>query len=172
MTDVGLVLRHLLAVLLLPGMVVGAVPAWVRIALRVGDSRWPVDWWLTSLARTVSVSLLVGGGVLVIWTVSLFARVGQGTLAPWDPTSRLVVRGPYRHVRNPMISGVVLLLAGQALWIGSWKLAVWMTLVAVINHFYFLGVEEPGLDARFGQAYRDYAAYVPRWIPRRTPWRE
>ena len=78
---VGLVLRHLLAVLLLPGMVVGAVPAWIRIALRAGDSRWPVDCWLTSLARAVSAVLLVGGGVLVIWSVSLFARVGLGTLA-------------------------------------------------------------------------------------------
>ena len=167
---VGLVLRHLLAVLLLPGMVVGAVPAWIRTALRAGDSRWPADSWQSALAHVASLALFAVGLVLVIWCVSLFARVGQGTRAPWDPTSRLVARGPYRHVRNPMISGVVLLLAGQALWIGSWKLAVWLTLVLVVNHLYFLGVEEPGLAARFGDSYRDYAANVPRWIPRRTPW--
>lgn len=151
-------------------MVVGAVPAWIRLALPAGDSRWPAGWWSSDVARGLSVVVFAAGLALVIWSVSLFARVGQGTLAPWDPTRRLVVRGPYRQVRNPMISGVALLLAGQALWTGSWKLAVWLTLVIVLNHLYFLGVEEPGLDARFGQSYRDYAAHVPRWIPRRTPW--
>ena len=165
-----LVLRHLLAILLLPGTVVLAVPAWVRGALRPGDSRWPADSWPLWGGRAASLVLLGAGVILVAWCISLFARVGQGTLAPWDPTSRLVVIGPYRHVRNPMISGVALLVAGQALWSGSWKLLVWLTLFVIVNHLYFLGVEEPGLVTRFGQAYRNYAAHVPRWMPRWTPW--
>jgi protein-S-isoprenylcysteine O-methyltransferase Ste14 len=43
-----------------------------------------------------------------------FAGEGESTLAPWDPPRRLVVTGPYRFVRNPMISGVIFLLLGEA----------------------------------------------------------
>lgn len=166
-----LILRHLLAVMLLPGMVAGVVPAWIRVALRAGDSRWLDDSWPWWLGRTAGLVAIVAGLALALWCVTLFVRVGQGTLAPWDPTRRLVVAGPYRHVRNPMITGVALLLAGQAAWAGSWKLAAWLAMFVVVNHVYFLAVEEPGLVSRFGDDYREYAAHVPRWIPRRTPWR-
>jgi protein-S-isoprenylcysteine O-methyltransferase Ste14 len=67
------------------------------------------------------VVLPILGGVLIflglglmIATIRLFMRVGKGTLAPWNPTQRLVVQGVYRHVRNPMISGVFFTLLGEA----------------------------------------------------------
>jgi protein-S-isoprenylcysteine O-methyltransferase Ste14 len=106
------------------------------------------------------------GLVLVVWTVTLFAKVGHGTLAPWDPTSRLVVRGPYRHVRNPMITGVGAMLAGQALFFRSWPIAIELAVFAVVNAIYFPLVEEPGLRDRFGTDYEEYCARVPRWLPR------
>ena len=99
------------------------------------------------------------------------ARVGRGTLAPWDPTRRLVAEGPYRHVRNPMISGVLLMLVGEALLSRSGVLALWAGAFLLINHTYFLLSEEPGLERRFGDSYRVYRAHVPRWIPRPRPWR-
>lgn len=163
--------RQLIALLLLPGAVVVFVPLWIRTSLRVGDSRWAVGDWRAWVARSAGGLLLMAGLVLVAWCVALFARIGQGTLAPWDPTRRLVVAGPYRYSRNPMISGVAFLLAGEALWWGSWRLAAWLTVFVAINHAYFIGVEEPGLVKRFGDEYRRYAAHVPRWIPQRRPWK-
>jgi protein-S-isoprenylcysteine O-methyltransferase Ste14 len=62
---------------------------------------------------------------LFAWCVILLARVGQGTLAPWDPTRRLVAAGPYRHVRNPMISSVLMMLSGEAMLFRSWPLVAW-----------------------------------------------
>lgn len=167
---VAIVVRHLVSVLLLPGMVAGVAPVWIGASLRAGDSRWPEGSWAWWCGHVGGFAAIAAGLALASWCVLLFARVGQGTLAPWDPTRRLVAIGPYRYMRNPMITGVALLLAGQALWAGSWKLATWLLLFVAINHVYFLAVEEPGLEARFGQAYLDYAAHVPRWIPRRTPW--
>jgi protein-S-isoprenylcysteine O-methyltransferase Ste14 len=103
-------------------------------------------------------------------TISLFAREGKGTLAPWDPTQRLVVRGPYRYVRNPMITGVLSILLGEAALFGSlWVLAWWLAFFA-INAVYFPLIEEPGLRGRFGDEYERYRRSVPRWIPRRRPW--
>ena len=165
-----MVLRHLVALVLLPGTVVVVVPMWIRQAAIGGDSRWADGTVSSWIARAAAVMLAVAGLALVSWCVSLFARVGQGTLAPWDPTRRLVAVGPYRHVRNPMITGVVLLLTAQALWSGSWKLASWASAFIAVNHLYFLLVEEPSLVARFGGAYLEYKADVPRWLPRRAPW--
>ena len=159
-------LRHLLSILLLPFLVVVVVPYWLLNRFAPGDSRWADVSTLVWLLRTAGTLLLVVGFVLFSWCVSLFARVGRGTLAPWDPTRNLVAAGPYRYVRNPMISGMALMLLGQALLWGSWSLAVWFCAFVFINHVYFVLSEEPGLEKRFGKSYHLYKANVPRWIPR------
>jgi protein-S-isoprenylcysteine O-methyltransferase Ste14 len=82
----------------------------------------------------------------------------------------LVIRRPYRHVRNPMISGVLFLLAAQALILGSWPLAAWLAVFFLGNTIYLPLSEESALECRFGAAYRQYKANVPRWIPRFRPW--
>jgi protein-S-isoprenylcysteine O-methyltransferase Ste14 len=163
-----MVLRHMLAILLLPFMVVVVVPYLLLNSSGVSDlnTRWasgePLEW----LLRSLGVVLFVGGLGLFGWCVSLFARVGRGTLAPWDPTQELVALGPYRHVRNPMISGVAMMLIGEALIWGSWVLCTWAAVILLVNHVYFVVVEEPGLEQRFGESYFNYKARVPRWIPR------
>ena len=149
-------LRHLVAIVVLPGTVTVVVPA-----LLLPDADF-APWPLAALGAV----LLAAGVGTIGWTVSLFAGVGQGTLAPWDPPSRLVVRGPYRHVRNPMISGVLTVLLGEAALFGSVAVLIWAGVVFAINAVYFIAVEEPDLRHRFGADYDEYAARVPRWIPR------
>ena len=162
-------LRHGLSILLLPFLVVVAMPFWLLAAFATSDSRWAdgsaIAWpcWFTGGA------LILVGFALFCWCVSLFARVGDGTLALWDPARNLVLVGPYRFVRNPMIISVALMLAGQALLWGSWVVAIWAGLFVLINHVYFVLSEEPGLERRFGEPYRVYKANVPRWLPRIKP---
>ena len=115
-------------------------------------------------------ALVAAGVALVAWTATLFARIGRGTIAPWDPTRRLVVLGPYRHVRNPMISGVLAILLGEAAIFGSLPLLLWFAGVFAVNAVYLPLVEEPGLRRRFGPEYDEYRANVPRWLPRLRPW--
>jgi len=110
-------------------------------------------------------------GVLLVYkTVILFATVGEGTLAPWDPPRRLVVRGPYRHVRNPMISGVLSILLGEAMLFGSVPLLVWFLVFFALNALTMPLIEEPLLESRFSSDYVTYKRNVPRWIPRLKPW--
>ena len=78
---------------------------------------WPV----------VGVVFFLLGLVLMIATIRLFMTVGKGTLAPWNPTQTLVVQGVYRHVRNPMISGVTFILLGEAIMASSLPLFGWST---------------------------------------------
>ena len=165
-------LRHLLSIILLPFVVVVDMPAWLLAAFAADDVRWvdaaPTAW----LVRALGLALFVIGPGLFGWCVSLFARVGQGTLAPWDPAHNLVIAGPYRYVRNPMISGVAAMLWGEALLWGSVALGVWACAFILINHTYFLLLEEPGLEKRFGEEYRRYKQHVPRWMPRFTAYKD
>lgn len=165
------VLRHLLAILLLPVVVTIGVPSWLLDRFADIDTRWRATSALAWPVRGLGAVLLAGGIILFAWCVVLFARVGRGTLAPWDPTQRLVAVGPYRYVRNPMISGVAAVLSGQVLLTGSRILALWLVIFVAINQGYFLLLEEPGLERRFGESYREYKARVPRWIPRRPAMR-
>jgi protein-S-isoprenylcysteine O-methyltransferase Ste14 len=128
---------------------------------------WPP---LSLVPSGLGLSLIGLGLVLVVSTNLLFARIGRGTLAPWDPTQKLVVRGVYRYVRNPMISGVSFILLGEVLISGSLRLLGWFLIFALANLIYIPLVEEPGLERRFGQAYRVYQQHVPRWLPRLRPW--
>src|SRR5687767_15489168 len=160
-------LRHLIAVLLLPVVMTVVVPSWLLARYALIDTRWPAGSALAWVMRALGASVLLAGLGLFSWCLLLFARVGRGTLAPWDPTQRLVAVGPYRYVRNPMISGVATVLAGLALITGSWVLALWLVTFVAFNWTYFVLVEEPGLERRFGEPYREYKGRVPRWLPRR-----
>jgi protein-S-isoprenylcysteine O-methyltransferase Ste14 len=153
--------RHVAAVVACPGVVTLLVPA-----LIVWRTRAHIE-----PRGLIGLPLIAVGLLLVVTTIRLFATVGRGTLAPWDPTTRLVVRGPYRYVRNPMISGVLFILLGEAALFGSLALLVWFGLVLAVNAAYMPLVEEPGLQRRFGEEYERYRAHVPRWFPRVRPWR-
>ena len=124
-----------------------------------------------SLMTLISGFFLVGLGLYILGrTARLFASIGRGTLAPWAPTQSLVVVGMYRHVRNPMITGVLISLLGESLAFMSVPILAWSVFFFLGNHVYFIKSEEPGLLKRFGQDYLVYTENVPRWIPRRTPW--
>ena len=162
--------RHARAIGLLPAVVTLVVPA----LLLKRNPDWNVGWSLpapwSALPVISACALFALGLLLMARTIALFHGVGGGTLAPFDSPRRLVVRGVYRHVRNPMISGVALMLAGEALLWRSGVLALWLGAFVLINHTYFLLSEEPGMERRFGESYRVYRAHVPRWIPRIRPW--
>lgn len=147
-----------------------AVPA----ALLAAGGGIDLGWGLEGIAASVTVLagavLMAIGLAMWAWTVRLFARIGGGTLAPWDPTERLVVEGPYRHVRNPMITAVLAVLLGEAALFGSTPILIWCVVFFAVNHAFFVVYEEPALERRFGDDYRAYKASVPRWLPLHRPW--
>jgi protein-S-isoprenylcysteine O-methyltransferase Ste14 len=162
--------RQARAIAVLPGNVTIVVPALILLFVEGPRIGWGLTGAPAVLVALLGVALIVAGFSVWLWTVRLLSRIGTGTLAPWDPTTTLVVEGPYRHVRNPMITAVATLLAGEAAFFGSPWILAWAALFIVVNFAYFLRFEEPGLERRFGEEYRAYKRSVPRWIPRRTPW--
>ncbi len=163
-----MVVRHLAAVAILPLTVTVLIPLWIGRRYHVGA---------VAGASAVQVAVQAPGVLvfavgLLIFGASLrhFAVQGRGTLAPWDPPKTLVIDGPYRYVRNPMISGVLFILFGEALVLISWPHARWALYFLCLNLIYIPLLEEPILERRFGDSYREYRRHVRRFIPRPRPW--
>jgi protein-S-isoprenylcysteine O-methyltransferase Ste14 len=160
--------RQLRGPVFVPIVVTIVAPALIVLAwgLRPLDVAPAVGWLLAA----VGGAAIATGLVLWTWTVTLFDRIGNGTLAPWDPPGRLVVRGPYRHVRNPMITGVFAILAGEAIAGRSWPLLAWFAIFVTAQAIVVPSWEEPQLARRFGPDYEEYREQVPRWLPRLRAW--
>jgi protein-S-isoprenylcysteine O-methyltransferase Ste14 len=146
-----------------PGCVVGLVP-WLL-------TRWqqqePWSSWLA--VRWLGAVLVVAGLPLLGDAILRFAIHGRGTPAPTAPTERLVVTGPYRFVRNPMYVGVLLIVAGQALWFASGAVLIYAACLAVGFHTFVRLYEEPILRRTYGAQYETYCRHVRRWWPRLVP---
>jgi protein-S-isoprenylcysteine O-methyltransferase Ste14 len=161
--------RHLLSIALLPFTVAVLVPLWLARSNNISPA---IGTTVPQMfAQVVGVLLLVIGLILFSTSLRKFVTEGEGTLAPWDPPRRLVVRGPYRYIRNPMISGVLFVLFGEALVLLSRPHFVWALIFLGANFIYIPLLEETGLRHRFGDSYVEYCRYVPRLIPRVRPWR-
>jgi protein-S-isoprenylcysteine O-methyltransferase Ste14 len=159
------------AIVILPGTALVYVPALIIWLTRNTSqaANFPPASAITWLA---GVAFAVAGLWLMIWTIRLFvSKGGGGTPAPWRPIRNLIVVGPYRYVRNPMIVGVNLFMIAEAVLLHSFPILVWMIVFVAVNTIYFALSEEPQLQKRFDQSYTDYKRQVPRWIPRLTPYR-
>ena len=112
--------------------------------------------------------LVVGtaGAAIALWCVIAFITSGRGTPAPFDPPRRLVIRGPYRYVRNPMYIGAAVALAGAALFYESLPLLGYGDLLLLVAHLFVVWYEEPTLRRTFGKEYETYCHQVRRWRPR------
>jgi protein-S-isoprenylcysteine O-methyltransferase Ste14 len=140
-----------------PGVVAGAIPLWISGAV----VRTPFPGY--QAVQALGAALVAAG---IVSLVAAFVREGHGTPAPIAPTSALVIGGQYRYVRNPMYVAVLAIIVGQATLFGSVATLVYATAVFALVHGFVLAYEEPTLLDTYGEAYRDYMAAVPRWIPR------
>ena len=168
-TEKPSLLSHSISILLLPFNVTVTIPLLLVFYFQ-NQFTWgadpPIQCGVMALAGIIIVSALF----LLVSTILNFARRGKGTLAPWDPPKRLVITGPYRYSRNPMISAVILILFGQVIMLGSVPLLLWFIWFATVNALYIVFKEEPLLTEKFGDDYLKYKSYVPRFFPRLTPW--
>ena len=145
---------------ILPVTVVVIIPWWIEKNSTIHAGLYPI----------FGMTLIVVGLIIMTLTISSFIRVGKGTLAPWSPPKKLVIKGLYRYVRNPMIMGVLVVLLGEALTLSSKNIVIWAGEFFIINVIYFIIYEEPNLEKRFGEEYREYKKHVSMWLPRLTPY--
>ena len=116
-----------------------------------------------NLRRYGGVALLVIGFVIEGEATTRFRRSGTA-VEPWKASTKLVTGGLYRFSRNPIYVGMAVLYCGLALLLDSpLALGLLIPCLFVIDRG-VIAREEPYLEARFGQEYRDYRTRVRRWL--------
>jgi len=156
-----LFIKNLIFTLVVPGSVGGYLPLWIAAA----SGRTLAGPW-TARQALGWVPIALGAGIY-LWCMWDFATFGRGTPAPIDAPKRLVVRGPYRYVRNPMYVGVLTVITGWCVFFGFDVLGLYLVAVASGCHLFVLLYEEPTLRRLFGDDYASYCRSVRRWLPRR-----
>ena len=149
----GPLIKTLIFTVLVPGTVTVLVPRW--LLPEGARPQWPPG-----------IALIAVGALIYLRCAWDFATRGQGTPAPVDPPKKLVARGLYRYVRNPMYWGVLTVVVGESVWFASWRLLEYAAVVWVMFHCFVVFLEEPVLRQKFGAGYEEYLRRVPRWIPR------
>jgi len=100
---------------------------------------------------------------LIVWAAFLFRRAGTN-IAPFLPSTALVVSGPYTFTRNPMYLGMAGILLGAAVFMGSLTPFIVIPAFMALITERFIVPEETKLEAAFGRDYLDYKARVRRWL--------
>ncbi|MGH3188877.1 MAG: methyltransferase family protein [Streptosporangiaceae bacterium] len=134
------------------------------------------DWRLHHLGAGWVMCEALGGILIAVGLLPIvssfveFVRA-RGTPIPLASPPRLVIRGCYRYVRNPIYVGFLAVLLGQTLLLGSLGLLKYTAVAFCIGAAAVRFYEEPTLARRFGDDYTAYKAAVRAWIPRLHPWR-
>ena len=160
----------MISIFALPVLVAIIVPASLVILLPY-DILWNFQFSDAISLLIIGVISIGIGFVLLYSTIKLFIKKGEGTIAPWEPTRKLIITGFYSHVRNPMHIGVFLILIGESILVGSLPLTLCAFLFIAGNLIYIPLIEEKKLTERFGNEYLIYKKNVPRWIPRLSSWK-
>jgi len=158
----SLFVKALLALLTIPVIFAGVIP----IALSSADPWRGVGY---QGAGVIGITI---GLVILLWCVRDFYVSGKGTLAPWAPPKKLVIVGLYRYTRNPMYIGVLIIVAGIALFSASPYVALYLLFFAFVFHLRVVLNEENWLSENFSDEWVKYKAEVSRWVPKIMSYRE
>lgn len=145
--------------LVVPGSVGVLIPRFVLLDTGGRYSLSAAAW------RWIGLLPLFAGACIYFKCAWDFAVTGLGTPAPIDMPRRLVVKGLYRFVRNPMYVGVAWFVVGQAILFGSSAVGIYIVCVWLICNLFVMFYEEPTLRRKFGPEYEEYCRRVPRWLP-------
>jgi protein-S-isoprenylcysteine O-methyltransferase Ste14 len=136
------------------GTIIAAILADRVLALRIGFG-WPL--------QALGGAILAGGLLLDLAAILTLKRHGT-IVRPDRPATALVTSGPYAVSRNPIYLGNTIALLGAALLFDLPWLAILALPCALLVEQLAIVREEAHLAARFGEAWRTYAARVRRWI--------
>lgn len=142
-------------------------PAPYAVAILAG---WWIDrniqglhWNLNATTQPFGWLGIAIGLTLLTWTaITLWSH--RTTVNPYKAVSNLCTTGPFRFSRNPIYLGDWLIFVGTSMLLSTWWPLLFSPLIWVMLRYGVIRHEEAHLEARFGEAYRDYKTKVRRWF--------
>lgn len=148
-------------------MLFGAFTGLFAVLAIITDRWFLLSWPLPAfLSEVVALLLIVLGAALIFWSTFHFLKM-KGTPVPFNPPAKLVVTGPYKFARNPMVSGVFILLFGVGFALKSPSLICLFTPLYIwANVWELKHIEEPEILIRLGDEFAAYYRDTPMFMPR------
>ena len=114
------------------------------------------------ISNIIAIPSLLFGGFLIVWSLILQYGYGKGSGSHMIPTQKLIVFGPYKISRHPMLLGAVFFYLGTGTLLASITTGLYGAIVtAILAYFFARYIEEPVLIKRFGEQYKKYQKEVP-----------
>ena len=154
-----LIIMNVMYIIILPGTFTVLVPYFL---LARNHTSAPASW---HAQQDMGLLLVLFGIFIVLRCIWDFATLGRGTPALTNPPKKLVTRGIYQYVRNPLYIGILFLLMGETILFGSLPLLRYMAGYCIFVHVLVVYYEEPHLLREFGESYELYSRSVNRWVP-------
>jgi protein-S-isoprenylcysteine O-methyltransferase Ste14 len=151
-------------------LIFGTFSALFVLAAVVADRLLSLPDLLPEAAKwPISIPIVAIGVFVTAWSAFHFLKM-KGTPVPFNPPPGVIDAGPYGYVRNPMLTGVFLLLFGIGFGLNSASLVLVFTpLYVLVNVWELKHIEEPELVRRLGEKYIEYRQQTPMFIPVRRP---
>jgi protein-S-isoprenylcysteine O-methyltransferase Ste14 len=131
-----------------------------------GLSRIAPTWlWILPYATALALCVATTGLLVAVAGVLAFRRQ-RTTINPLHPeqSTALVTTGIYRHTRNPMYLGLLLVLLGFAIWLGNVLAPIMLVAFVLYLTRFQIVPEERVLREKFGEEYARYMRRVRRWL--------
>ena len=141
-----------------PVLLLMAVVLMVVLHYVLPVARWLAWPWRALGVLPIAVAVLVG-----FWGAVQFRR-HDTTIIPFEQSTALIAKGPYRYSRNPLYISMTLILVGLWILLGSLSPVVVVPLFVWWISSRFIANEERHLEAQFGRTYLEYKTKVRRWL--------
>ena len=159
-------IKGILFTILVPGTVAGYIP-YTIMRNRSPDMNIGIFHWSGLL-------IMVTGIIIYLITALSFLLKGKGTPAIWftkaisfiigEEPMKMVSSGLYKYSRNPMYIGVITTVTGEGLFF-QYSNVLWYALsLFILFNFVVIFIEEPHLEKKFGDEYRNYKKKTRRWV--------
>ena len=142
----------------------------IAASLLLGPGEWFGHSWLREqfvphsvLVESIGLAFCIAGTALACRARHLLGRNWSGTVQ-LKADHELIEAGPYRLIRHPIYTGLLLLFFGNAIMVGDWR-GLFVVAFVFASFWYKLRLEERWLGEQFGTRYADYLKKTKALIP-------
>lgn len=153
-------------------IVIGLMPSIIYVITSLLDKVYRLEIFHNSLIKWVIIILLaIIGSIYGIWSIIIQNVIGKGgpveigNIEISPKTENLVVSGPYKNTRNPMLFGTFLIYLAFALFINSITSVILVGAIFLFMLTVVVKLEEKRLLKDFGNQYEEYRKKVSKFIP-------